>query len=389
MRTAISDQDRRLDRALATIGQSFRFLVDVTPTNVSQARRRYLADPGGAPEFEYRDVGDLADRVRGQLNDLDLSTASDPTLTHLFERKSAELRLQAEMLDARDTEEFLPLSIELFGAVSPRLVGVAERILELVPAVPTPQDQCLSAEHVAMRMTEAFERYRPAVGQFDFRVLIRDDIAGVMVSNGVVLIAEGVQVSSSRIAALLAHEIDTHVLTYINGSQQALTLLAAGLAGYEETQEGLALTAEIAVDGLTAARIRQLAARVIAVHGLIQRAAFRDVHRELVDGHGFSPSGGFGITMRAFRSGGLTKDAGYLRALRAMVEHLDSGGELDGLWMGKMALTDLPLVQELRERGVLSAPAVLPHFLGDWNARERMAEFASAVGMQELIGVEQ
>ena len=53
--------------------------------------------------------------------------------------------------------------------------------------------------------------------------------------------------------ALLQHEIGTHVVTHVNGSRQPLRLLGAGLAGYDETQEGLAVFAEYLVGGLTAA----------------------------------------------------------------------------------------------------------------------------------------
>ena len=73
--------------------------------------------------------------------------------------------------------------------------------------------------------------------------------------------------------------------------------MAAGLAGYEETQEGLAVLAEYLVGGLSPARLRQLAGRVVAVHLMVTGASFADVHRRLVDA-GFSRSGAFTIAMR-------------------------------------------------------------------------------------------
>ena len=39
--------------------------------------------------------------------------------------------------------------------------------------------------------------------------------------------------------------------------------------------------------------------------------------------------------MRVFRSGGMTKDAIYLRGLVELLEHLGAGGSLDPLWLGK------------------------------------------------------
>ncbi|HVR31892.1 MAG TPA: tyrosine/phenylalanine carboxypeptidase domain-containing protein [Acidimicrobiia bacterium] len=386
--TSLTPADSRIDEELTDISGSFQFLLDVTPTNTPDARASFLADPATRPSFEYRPLGDTADRIRARLADVDVNAASDAALAHLFTRKRAELELQAEMLDARGTDDFLPLSIELFGAVAPRLVAVAERILGLVEPDPTPRSHCLDAVGVAAELRTAMDDYAPLVAELGLSVHIRDDVAGVMVSNGQVLVADTVSVSPTRLAGLIAHEVHTHVLTYINGSMQPLTLMAAGFAGYEESQEGLALTAEVMVGGLTIGRLRQLAARVVAVDALIQGAAFAEVHRGLVETHGYSASGAFGITMRVFRSGGLTKDAGYLRGLRRMVEHSASGAPLEDLWMGKLDLADLPLVEQLKDQGVLSPPAVLPGFLADRDARDRMADFAETVGAHELIGAE-
>ena len=72
-----------------------------------------------------------------------------------------------------------------------------------------------------------------------------------MVSNGNVLIAPTVAVPEGRVHTLLQHEIGTHVVTHVNGSNQPLRLLGAGLADYDETQEGLAVFAEYLAGGLT------------------------------------------------------------------------------------------------------------------------------------------
>ena len=120
---------------------------------------------------------------------------------------------------------------------------------------------------------------------------IRDDTSGVMVANGALLIAGTASVCKSRLAGLLAHEVGTHILTYVNGSLQHLKLLGSGLAGYEETQEGLALIAEAAVGGLTAGRLRQIAARVIAVMRLLQGFSFAQTHRELTERQGTRRAG--------------------------------------------------------------------------------------------------
>jgi hypothetical protein len=157
------------------------------------------------------------------------------------------------------------------------------------------------------------------------------------------------------------------------------------LAGHDETQEGLAVLAEYLIGGLTAGRLRQLAARVVAVHRMVDGAEFPEVHQGLVDA-GVPAEPAFTISMRVFRSGGLTKDAVYLRGLHELVNHLGAGGSLEPLWLGKMPITAVPLVDELHRRGVLSDPLLIPRYLDEPVARARLAGIHQVDSLASLIG---
>ena len=93
----------------------------------------------------------------------------------------------------------------------------------------------------------------------------------------------------------------------------------------------------------------------------------------------------FTTAMRVFRSGGLTKDAIYLRGLVEIVEHLAGGGDLDLLLLGKVALDDLPLVDDLHERGVLTGPRLVPRYLHDPATRARLRRTATLTDVADLI----
>src|SRR5690606_939212 len=123
--------------------------------------------------------------------------------------------------------------------------------------------------------------YREAYAGLESEVLIRDDVAGIQVSDGDLLIGHSFSVSARRAQGLLQHEIGTHVVTHSNGLAQPLGLLATGLAGYEETQEGLAVTAEYLTGALTSSRLRILAARVVTARDLIDGAIFVESFRRL------------------------------------------------------------------------------------------------------------
>ena len=176
------------------------------------------------------------------------------------------------------------------------------------------------------------------------------------------------------------------MLTHVNGTFQPLQLMATGLAGYEETQEGLAVLAEFLVGGLSAYRLRQIAARVVAVNAMTNGERFRDVHAAVVD-HGFSPYSAFTTAMRVFRSGGLTKDAIYLRGLLSLIGHLRAGGSLDRLWLGKLSLGELPQIEDLAERGALNQPRLLPRYLDEPVTAIRLAQAAHLSELAKLVGV--
>jgi uncharacterized protein (TIGR02421 family) len=161
-------------------------------------------------------------------------------------------------------------------------------------------------------------------------------------------------------------------------------MLAAGLAGYDETQEGLAVLAEYLAGALTPNRLRELAARVVAVHRMIAGETFGTVHASLTSA-GLSDGRAFTTAMRAFRAGGLTKDAIYLRGLHEVLSHLRAGGELEVLLLGKLPLIELPLIEDLFSRGVLTAPLLRPRYLTLATTTERLDRLRHSTRVIDLL----
>jgi uncharacterized protein (TIGR02421 family) len=179
--------------------------------------------------------------------------------------------------------------------------------------------------------------------------------------------------------------VGTHVVTWYNGLAQPLGQLATGLAGYEELQEGLAVLAEHLAGGLSSARLRTLAGRVVAVHHVAHGASFVESYRDLTATHGFSDHQAFSLCLRAHRSGGLTKDAIYLRGLVRLLEYLQHDGDLDPLFLGKVALHHLPALRELRWREYLRPAPLEPRHLGSPHARERLLRIRGGLSLADLI----
>jgi uncharacterized protein (TIGR02421 family) len=383
---ALTVEDLAIEHKVAQAAESFRFVLDVTPVNVEEQRREFLQGRPSEPVFVYRELEDDPHVVGATLDAIESDAVVDPALRHLLRAKLRELNLQLDMLRARGTPKFASLSEDLYGSVDGPLLLQAESILAETTAPARRGAECADATQFAELAERELAFYRAIEPDLGVHIEIRPDVAGVMVSGGVLLVSSATCVRSSRIQALLQHEVGTHLLTHVNGTFQPLRLLATGLAGYEETQEGLAVLAEFLVGGLSTYRLRQLAARVVATNEMMSGESFRDVHADLVS-EGFSPRSAFTTAMRVFRSGGFTKDAIYLRGLMSLIGHLKAGGSLDPLWLGKLALGELSQVEELLKRGVLDEPRLVPRYVDDPTTPIRLAEAGNLSDLAHLAGV--
>ncbi|MFB7893503.1 flavohemoglobin expression-modulating QEGLA motif protein [Microbacterium sp. NPDC056044] len=380
---AFSAADLAADHAMASLAGTVRFLLEMTPVNADDVRAQFLADPKADPVFEYRSLDVDPDVLDAQVAALPLDAVTDATLAALLRSRQREMTLRVEMLRARNTPEFLQLSIAQYGPVLPALVDTADDLLARLPHGKLERDS-VSAEQFLAAAKAEIAHYRSIDPDVQLHAEIRDDVSGVLVEGDTLLISQNAAVAGARVNALLQHEVGTHLVTQVNGLAQPIRMLGAGLAHYDETQEGLAVLAEIACGGLTASRLRQLAARVVAVHALVGGASFVDTHRALT-AHGLPAGSAYSVAMRVYRAGGFTKDAIYLRGLLALLEHVAHGGALDLLFLGKFSLEDLPLVQDLADRGLLAPARVTPRYLSDAESAGRLHDAARAEDLVSLV----
>jgi len=205
-----------------------------------------------------------------------------------------------------------------------------------------------------------------------------------MVSFGRLLIPEAATFRADRVEPLLHHEVGTHVVTYHNGARQPLKLLTIGLPGYDETQEGLAVLAEYLTGGLDPRRLRVLAARVVAVDKMLDGAEFVDIFESLQAAHRIPRKTAWLIAIRVVVAGGSVKDAIYLRGITRLLEALAEGISLDALFVGKLALDHVPLIQDLLDREVLHPPWVRPRWLDVPGAQERLDRLRAGASVMDL-----
>lgn len=378
----------QVDQQLAEVSNQFDFLLSITPTNADAAwsafkRKRFSV----TPKFTYRPLPVEPSQLKRLLFKIPIERVSDPVLAQLFRSQQNELDRKLTMLDERGTDIFFYGSLMSYGKIDDQLNTTAESILSRFP--PRSRDSSkggyLNAEEFVSRANVQLEQYRDGYPDLTNKASVREDTVGLMVSRGNLLVGNSVRTPRSRADALIAHEVGTHIVTYINGKAQPFRQLYVGLPNYDELQEGLAVLAEYFVGGLSKPRMRLLAGRVIGAKALVDGGTFIDVFGKLNDDYGFEQRTAFGITMRLFRSGGYIKDAVYLRGLLRIMEYLQNGGDIEPLYMGKFGMEHLPIIKELQSREVLKAPVVRPHYLDTAETRKRIQKLRDGISVLDLV----
>ena len=373
-----------IDKSLAALGAGLDFLLHITPADTTTAYFEFAE--GGyetEPSFEYRPLPFDPALLKRELYELPLEEVDDETVATLLRAKRAELDRLITMLEDRDTPRFVLGSLQVYPAVDERLLAEANTILSSLP--PTePGDDWVSPQEFAARAEQEIGAYRHLAPEMHETVNLRHDMPGIMVSLGRLHLSSTHRIARNRVEALIQHEVGTHLVTYENGLVQPLLLFSAGLPGYEQTQEGLAMLAEYISGGLEPNRLRLIAARVIAVDMMTRGAAFVEIFRRMHDDLGLTPEAAWSVTMRVTRGGGSSKDAIYLRGLLEILEHMSSGLSLEPLLIGKIALAHVALVEELLWRGILKPPLLRPRWLDLDGAVERLERVKGGMSPVEL-----
>jgi uncharacterized protein (TIGR02421 family) len=278
--------------------------------------------------------------------------------------------------------------LQLYGEVTAQLVDTAKDILNRSSNYSNKKDggrKVLKADSFAETARQEIEYYRQMYPDLAARVQVRDDIVGLLVSQGNLLISSDIMIPEKRVDAMLSHEVGTHILTYYNGKAQPFSQLYCGLAGYDELQEGLAVLSEYLVGQLSPQRLRLLAGRVLAAYKMQTGETFQEVFYELNSAYGFEQKTAFTITTRIFRGGGLIKDSIYLRGLVNLLEYLKNGGNINLLFCGKIALDHVRIIQELQDREILRTPPLVPRYMQTADIDKKLAALREGLEVYDLV----
>ncbi|MEX1666359.1 flavohemoglobin expression-modulating QEGLA motif protein [Zhongshania arctica] len=315
-----------------------------------------------------------------------------------------------KLVENRGKPEFLNASRELYGSARDHLQGDKLTLIEmgqrLCHIFSLPAAKHLAAAYPKNISAEAAveqlqQRLKPYFAESAFTVRETDGIVSDASAGGdCIKVNTHSSFSSLDLQVLEVHEGWVHVGTTLNGrNQDWATWLSVGSPRITALQEGLAVLIETLTFSSFPERARRISDRVVAIDMAENGADFLDVYRHFL-AQGLSQHDSYKIAQRVFRGGMVeggscfTKDLSYVKGFVETVNFIrsailaDKPELLPMLFVGKVALDDIPVLHQYQQAGLIKAPRYLPPMFRDLNGLYVWFGFSSGMSLLDIEQVQ-
>ncbi len=353
---------QKIDEEIIKIDEEIRLLSHLKPINLNDEYNKFLVDSTYNPQFEYKTLKFDPNNLYARLKRIEFP---DTPIGILWQKKADEIKRKIELIEARGADAFTSKSIHLYGKPDAKILHAALEEVKKMPETFPETKKMLSSKDAKFLFEDAIKNF--GLKGWNVKIkenMVSDAIAGK--SNSVML-RKDAKFSAERLKGTIAHEIETHVFTAMNGSLQPYKIFQRGLADYLMTEEGLAVYNQEQTESSETEKKYWPASSVIGIHKALH-GSFSDVYEEVLK-YGFSMDRAWKVALKAKRGltdtskpGAFTKDFVYFKGYRIILDFVKNGGDLRDLYYGKINLKDLEIVKKVRG---LKAPTFLPGYLRD------------------------
>lgn len=354
---------KSIDHRIVSVDKQIKLLYHMKPINFTEEKKKALKDKDYNPQFIYPELQfdpfHLKQKLKKVEKDLD-----DSSLGLLLKHKVDEIYRKIDLLEHIGTESFEDKSDALFAFPDEDLLALAWEKWHSRPRKFEKLRVNLTMEEAISRFERVFREY----GLNDWRVKVKKTMISRCLAgkNKVFFVRDGAKFSPEALDLVVAHEIETHILTAENGKVQDFELFSRGFADYLETQEGLAIWNQSYVTDMELHREFKPALMTLLLN-FARYHSFAETRAYAQSEFGLSDLKAVNIALRLKRGledsslpGAFSKSALYFRGYLQIKGFVEAGGDLKDLYYGKYNLKDLATLQSL---GQLRPPRHLPRFL--------------------------
>ncbi len=354
---------------------------------------------GYDPEKRIQELQNIADGITSDLG------AEDP-LGRILLVSCHEYQDLIRMLLQRGQPGFYDFSKKLYGSPQDCFFGSQSTVKDLglhlyniLSSIQDREEKDEKSEEVDSK--KALEELNTRFGKYfpgqNVKVFIEDSmVADAAAMAKTIKLREAATFTRRDIDILEVHEGWVHMGTTINGLEQRIAKwLHKGPPRVTATQEGLAVLMEIFSFVTFPRRARKINDRVLAIAKAEEGADFLDVV-EYFRTEGYEEEDCLIGAQRVFRGGDvrgkypLTKDISYCKGfvenynfIRACIQ-AGKSEIVPYLFVGKVHVSDVPVLYQKHREGIIDAPKFLPPFFKDLNSLivwMSFSNFLSAAGM--------
>jgi len=348
---------QKIDDELVSIDSEIKLLSHLKPINLKSEHTKFLVDPTYNPQFEYTPLKFDTQNLYTRLKRLEYP---DTPIGTLWGKKADEITRKIKLIESRGTKEFTKCSEALYGKPNKALLNKAIKEIKEMPKSFPDTKQTLSAMEAKKHFEKAIEEF----GLKGWSVKLKDEMVSDAIAGkkNSIFIRSEARFSKERLQGTIAHEIETHAFTAMNGSMQPYKIFQRGLADYLLTEEGLAVYNQELTESSETEKKYWPASSVIGIYKSLQ-GSFADVYAEVMQ-YGFSADRAWKVAIKAKRGmsdtskpGAFTKDFVYFKGYQMILDYIAKGGDLENLYYGKINLKDLDIVKKVKG---LKKPTYLP-----------------------------
>ncbi len=337
-----------IDTKIYLIDTQIKLLKYINPQNLEEQRILFLENPTFSPQFIYRPCN--LDFVQMR-NDLKRIPEIDHILSPLYKEKITELLWKISLLESLDSENFSECSKQVFGSINKSIYQHALRFIKKNSDIIDDTSPILDTKKSIEVLNNFLKKYH--LGHWKIKI-IEDSVSDIQVTKlDTILLKKNASFSKNRLEALLVHEIGTHVFRFENGKLQPLKILERGTANYLKTEEGLAIWNQNQL-GLNFGMKNLTAALHIITIYMAEKLSFVDLFHFLKNTHNLNNEVAWKHCIKTKRGlknteqkSVFTKDSIYFIGNREIEKFVSRGGNVHDLYVGKISVTDLPLVQKI------------------------------------------
>ncbi len=240
-----------LDEKISTINKQLNLAQILKPTNYLDEFDKFVSNNGDYnPQFtynfpKYKELNNLQDQLKELDTKYRVKEYFDSTFAQVFFNKIEELQLKINLIKAYKKQDFWLIhkyNIELFGDFDPWLLWLTREKLstginfsadELWPILRGNDIVTYIKNYIAKQKLEGV------------RVRIDDDsLSRISVwfwKFATIKIKSTATFREYKLVSKLIHEINVHVMRYLNGKKTGRNIFSTGTAWYLETEEWLAV----------------------------------------------------------------------------------------------------------------------------------------------------